>query len=191
MEAKRALRFPVSPALEPALRVEWTSYASPIGALTVIECAEGPLAVEFPHRADRIRWTVRLRAAVPELHIIQGACARTTAWLDLYFGGSPAPFAFPRYLRQWFDLSPAQVAVYKALRKIRFGETRSYEDVARATGLHPRQIGWLIAANHLALLIPCHRVVGKDGGLVGYSGGLEAKRWLLGHELRKAGVVLR
>ena len=106
-------------------------------------------------------------------------------------GASPAPFAFPRYLRQWFDLSPAQVAVYKALRKIRFGETRSYEDVARATGLHPRQIGWLIAANHLALLIPCHRVVGKDGSLVGYSGGLEAKRWLLGHELRKAGVVLR
>jgi O-6-methylguanine DNA methyltransferase len=101
------------------------------------------------------------------------------------------PFAFPRYLRQWFDLSPAQVAVYKTLRRIRFGETRSYEDVARATGLHPRQIGWLVAANHLALLIPCHRVVGKDGSLVGYSGGLEAKRWLLGHELRKAGVVLR
>jgi methylated-DNA-[protein]-cysteine S-methyltransferase len=173
------------------VRVEWTSYASPIGALTVIECAEGPLAVEFPHRADRIRWTVRLRAAVPELHIIQGPCARSTDWLDAYFAGSPPPFAFPRHLRQWFDLSRAQVVVYKALRKIRFGETRSYDDVARATGLHPRQIGWLIAANHLAILIPCHRVVGKDGSLVGYSGGLEAKRWLLGHELKKAGVVLR
>lgn len=173
------------------MRVEWTTYASPIGALTVIECAEGPLAVEFPHRANRIRWTVRLRATVPELHIIQGPCSRTTGWLDAYFAGSPPPFSFPNHLRHWFDLSPAQIAVYKNLRKIRFGETRSYDDIARTTGLHPRQIGWLIAGNHLAILIPCHRVIGKDGGLVGYSGGVPAKRWLLSHELRKAGVVLR
>jgi methylated-DNA-[protein]-cysteine S-methyltransferase len=174
------------------MRVEWTAYASPIGNLTVIECEEGPLAVEFPHRADRIRWAVKLRAAVPELHITQGRCARTVEWLDAYFAGSPPPpFAFPKYLRNWFELSPAQLAVYKALRRIRFGETRSYEEIARATGLHPRQIGWLIAGNHLAILVPCHRVVGKDGSLVGYSGGLNTKRWLLTHELRAAGVVLR
>ena len=48
-----------------------------------------------------------------------------------------------------------------------------------------------MSANHLAILIPCHRVVGKDGGLVGYGGGLTRKRWLLDHELRAAGVVLR
>ena len=63
--------------------------------------------------------------------------------------------------------------------------------LARAIRLHPRQIGWLVAANHLAILIPCHRVVGKDGTLVGYGGGLAKKRWLLDHELRAAGVVLR
>ena len=102
-----------------------------------------------------------------------------------------APFPFPDHLKRWFDLSPAQVAVFKTLRKIPLGETRSYEDVARATRLHPRQIGWLVAANHLAILIPCHRVVGKDGALVGYGGGLARKRWLLDHELRTAGVVLR
>ena len=62
--------------------------------------------------------------------------------------------------------------MFKTLRKIPLGETRSYDDVARATRLHPRQIGWLVAANHLAILIPCHRVVGKDGALVGYGGGL-------------------
>jgi methylated-DNA-[protein]-cysteine S-methyltransferase len=172
------------------MRVEWTSYPSPISSLTVIECDEGPLAVEFPHRADRIRWTVRLRAAVPELHIVQGPCRATTGWLDAYFAGSPRPFAFPKYLRDWFDLSPAQIAVYKALRKVRFGETRSYEEIARATGLHPRQIGWLISGNHLAILIPCHRIVGKDGSLVGYSGGLDSKRWLLAHESKAAGVIL-
>ncbi len=81
--------------------------------------------------------------------------------------------------------------MFKTLRKIPLGETRSYDDIARATGLHPRQIGWLVSANHLAILIPCHRVVGKDGGLVGYGGGLAKKRWLLDHELRAAGVVLR
>jgi methylated-DNA-[protein]-cysteine S-methyltransferase len=172
------------------MRVEWTSYASPIGVLTVIECEDGPLAVEFPHRADRIRWSVKLRAAVPELHITQGPCARTVDWLDAYFAGQARPFTFPKYLRNWFELSPAQLLVYKRLARIRFGETRSYDEIARATGLHPRQIGWLISGNHLAILVPCHRVVGKDGSLVGYSGGLGSKRWLLTHELRAAGVVL-
>jgi O-6-methylguanine DNA methyltransferase len=147
--------------------------------------------VEFPSRAGTIKWAVRLRAAVPELHIEQGSCRVTTAWLDDYFGGILHPLPFPDYLKRWFDLSPAQVAVFKALRRIPVGETRSYEDVARATRLHPRQIGWLVAANHLAILIPCHRVVGKDGGLVGYGGGLAKKRWLLDHELRAAGLVLR
>ncbi|HYF38626.1 MAG TPA: methylated-DNA--[protein]-cysteine S-methyltransferase [Gemmatimonadales bacterium] len=173
------------------MRVEWTSYNSPIGVLTVVECESGPLVVEYPNRAVTIKWAVRLRAAVPELHISQGSCRITTELLDEYFAGSPRAFPYPDYLKRWFDSSPAQIAVYKALRKIPLGETRSYDDVARVTRLHPRQIGWLVAANHLAILIPCHRVVGKDGSLVGYGGGLARKRWLLDHELRTAGVVLR
>ena len=173
------------------MRVEWTSYSSPIGALTLVECDAGPLVIEYPSRAATIKWAVRLRATVPELHIEQGPCRVTTGWLSDYFAGAPRPLPYPDYLKRWFDLSPAQVAVLRALRKIPMGETRSYDDVARATGLHPRQIGWLVAANHLAILIPCHRVVGKDGSLVGYGGGLARKRWLLDHELRSAGVVLR
>lgn len=173
------------------MQVEWTAYNSPIGALTVVECEAGPLVVEFPHRTGTVKWAVRLRAAVPELHISQGPCRCTTTWLDAYFAGSPQPAPQADHLRRWFDLSPAQLAVFKMLRKIPLGETRAYEDLARATRLHPRQIGWLVAANHLAILIPCHRVVGKDGGLVGYGGGLGRKRWLLDHELRTAGVVLR
>jgi O-6-methylguanine DNA methyltransferase len=173
------------------MHVEWTTYASPVGALTVVECEAGPLVVEFPHRAASVKWAVRLRSAIPELHIGQGPCRVTTTWLDEYFAGSARSLPFPDHLKQWFDLSPAQIAVSKTLRKIPLGETRSYEDIARATRLHPRQIGWLVAANHLAILIPCHRVVGKDGSLVGYGGGLAKKRWLLDHELRSAGVVLR
>jgi O-6-methylguanine DNA methyltransferase len=173
------------------MRVEWTSYGSPVGVLTVVECEAGPLVIEYPNRAVTIKWAVRLRAAVPELHIAQGSCRITTSWLDEYFAGTPRPTPALDYLRRWFDLSPAQRAVFRSLRKIPLGETRSYDDIARATRLHPRQIGWLVAANHLAILIPCHRVVGKDGSLVGYGGGLAKKRWLLDHELRTGGVVLR
>jgi O-6-methylguanine DNA methyltransferase len=63
--------------------------------------------------------------------------------------------------------------------------------VARQTGIHPRVVGQLVGSNHLSILVPCHRVVGKRGALVGYGGGVARKRWLLAHELRHAGVVLR
>ena len=74
---------------------------------------------------------------------------------------------------------------------IPLGQTRSYEDIAQASGLNPRLAGQLVGSNQLAILIPCHRVVGKHGELVGYGGGLPRKRWLLDHELRTAGLVLR
>jgi O-6-methylguanine DNA methyltransferase len=173
------------------VRVEWTSYDSPLGMLTVVECEAGPLVIEYPNRAVTIKWAVRLRAAVPELHIARGSCAMTTSWLADYFAGVTRPTPPLDHLKRWFDLSPAQLSVFRELRRIPLGETRSYDDIARATRLHPRQIGWLVSANHLAILIPCHRVVGKDGSLVGYGGGLAKKRWLLDHELRSAGVVLR
>ena len=107
------------------MRVEWTSYNSPIGALTVVECEAGPLVIEFPSRAVTIKWAVRLRAAVPELHIAQGTCRITTAWLDDYFMGSPKPYPYPDHLKRWFDLSPAQTAVFKTLRKIPLGDHSS------------------------------------------------------------------
>src|SRR5690349_23148631 len=98
------------------MHVEWTTYGSPVGALTVVECEAGPLVVEFPHRAATVKWAVRLRSAIPELHIGQGPCQTTTTWLDEYFAGSPRPFPFPEHLKRWFELSPAQVAVFKTLR---------------------------------------------------------------------------
>src|SRR5215208_1118340 len=98
------------------MRVEWTSYNSPIGVLTVVECEAGPLVVEYPNRAVTIKWAVRLRAAVPELHIAQGSCPTTSSWLDAYFAGSPTSLPFPSYLKSWFDLSPAQAAVFRTLR---------------------------------------------------------------------------
>jgi methylated-DNA-[protein]-cysteine S-methyltransferase len=173
------------------MHVETAVYQSPVGPLTLLESPEGPLVVEYPGRSARLRWTVRLRGAAPAIEIADGECARTSAWLDAYFAGRPPPFPFPRWLLRWFDVSAAQVAVFRALRRIPFGETRSYADVARQTGIHPRVVGQLVGSNHLSILVPCHRVVGKRGALVGYGGGVARKRWLLAHELRHAGVVLR
>ena len=173
------------------MRVEWDTYQSPIGPLTMVESADGPLVVEFPPRTPRIQWAVRTRGALPELRVEAGSCDVTRRWLDGYFAGRTRRLPFPHYLPRWLDVSPAQMLIFRALRAIPSGETRSYHDLARATGLHPRQIGQLVGSNHLAILIPCHRVVGKDGSLVGYSGGIKAKRWLLDHELKGSGVVLR
>ena len=174
------------------MRIQWNSYPSPIGPLTIVEEPEtGPLVIDFPGRAERLRWMDLLRAASPRVEIALGPCPIARQWLDGYFRGAPCLFPFPYYLGRWFELSPAQVVVMRALWEIPFAETRSYEDIARDTDLHPRQVGQLLGTNHLAVAIPCHRVVGKDGALVGYSGGLSRKRWLLDHELRVAGLVLR
>src|SRR4026207_1641168 len=124
------------------MRVEWTSYSPAIGAPAVVGGGAGPLVIEFPSRAVTIKWAVRLRAAVPELHIAQGSCRATSSWLNNYFAGSPTPAPSLDHLKPWFDLSPAQMAVLRTLRKIPLGETRSYDDLARITHLHPRQIGW-------------------------------------------------
>jgi O-6-methylguanine DNA methyltransferase len=173
------------------MRVEWTSYNSPVGPLTVVEQDGAPVVLEFPARALALRWQDRLRAAHPKAQIEFGPCAATRGWLDAYFGGSPRPLPFPYHLGRFFDLSPAQVVVMRAMWEIPFGETRSYEEIARDAELNARVVGQLVGANHLAILVPCHRVVGKDGALVGYGGGLPRKRWLLDHELRSAGLVLR
>jgi methylated-DNA-[protein]-cysteine S-methyltransferase len=101
--------------------------------------------------------------------------------------------------RTTFDLAirPAgtdfQRTVWSALQEIPYGETTSYGELAAALGRpgSARAVGAANGRNPIAIVVPCHRVVGKDGSLVGYGGGLARKRWLLDHELRSAGVVLR
>lgn len=80
-------------------------------------------------------------------------------------------------------------AVWAELRRIPPGETRSYADIARAlggaasgVGPNARAVGTANGRNPLAIVVPCHRVIGSDGSLTGYAGGLDTKRWLLAHE---------
>lgn len=78
--------------------------------------------------------------------------------------------------------TPFQRSVWAALREIPPGRTWSYAQLAERVGSVARAVGAANGANPVGIVIPCHRVIGADGALVGYAGGLEAKRWLLRHE---------
>ena len=100
--------------------------------------------------------------------------------LDEYFAGRRRVFDLPLLTVG----TPFQRAVWELLTEIPFGETRSYAWLAAQLG-HPRAVRAVAAANRanaLSIFIPCHRVVGSDGSLTGYAGGLVAKRLLLGLE---------
>jgi len=82
------------------------------------------------------------------------------------------------------DGTPFQRRIWAALRDIPPGETRTYGELARQLGTHPRAVGAANGRNPVCLAIPCHRVIASDGKLCGYAWGEERKRWLLEHERR-------
>src|SRR6185312_5883646 len=102
--------------------------------------------------------------------------------LEQYFAGERTAFELP--LR--FTGSEFQRIVWRALLGIPYGETRSYGELAAAIGRPraARATGLANGRNPFAIVVPCHRLIGAAGGLVGYRGGLERKRWLLDHERR-------
>jgi methylated-DNA-[protein]-cysteine S-methyltransferase len=77
-----------------------------------------------------------------------------------------------------------QISVWQALREIDFGETRSYAQVARSIGRPSaaRAVGAANGRNLISIIVPCHRVIGANGALTGFAGGMAAKRWLLDRE---------
>jgi len=102
--------------------------------------------------------------------------------LEAYAAGERRRFDLPLALAG----SPWQQAVWRALTRIPFGETRTYAEVAATTGRPgaARAVGRANAANRIALVVPCHRVIGADGSLTGYEGGTHLKARLLAHEAR-------
>ena len=89
--------------------------------------------------------------------------------------------------------SSFQIKVWKGLQQIAYGETRSYRGQSLFLGDEKaiRAVARANGENSLAIIIPCHRVIGERGTLVGYSGGLEAKQWLLDHERKYAGSAVQ
>ncbi len=100
--------------------------------------------------------------------------------LEQYFAGERTVFDLPLKLTG----TPFQKKVWRALQRIPFGQTRSYGQIAGSIGRPgaSRAVGAANASNVLPVVVPCHRVIGADGTLTGFGGGLETKQWLLRHE---------
>lgn len=107
---------------------------------------------------------------------------RTKAQLDEYFSGRRKSFDIPLHPVG----TPFQKRVWRALLEIPFGETRTYREIALLAGnlKAVRAVAQAIGANGICIIIPCHRVIGSDGSLTGFAGGLDIKKALLGVEAR-------
>jgi len=105
---------------------------------------------------------------------------RTIEQLDQYFEGTRTNFDIPLMMKG----TSFQRQVWNALQAIEYGKTVSYQDIAIRIG-NPkavRAVGMANNRNPIVLIVPCHRVIGKNGSLVGYGGGLDVKKWLLDFE---------
>jgi len=146
---------------------------SPVGELQIAVDADGRLVrIDFPghHRRD------------PDSVRDERRCGHVTAQLREYFAGKRTEFTL--------KLQPSgtafQLAAWRALRRIPFGRTATYQQQAERLG-NPRAMRAVGAANGrnpIPIVVPCHRVIGKDGSLTGFGGGLDCKRLLLDHEAR-------
>jgi methylated-DNA-[protein]-cysteine S-methyltransferase len=150
------------------MKISRAYYRSPIGLIEIAGGEDGVRSVAFVRRTSG--------EAAPPPESLETAVRE----LDEYFAGARREFSVRLSLRG----TEFQRRVWAELAKIPFGRTASYGEIAR-TMARPGAARAIGGANHLnpvSIIIPCHRVVGHDGGLVGYGGGLWRKRWLLAHE---------
>ena len=143
----------------------WHAYArSPIGDLLLVASEEGLVRVEFPPAQSDTR-----RDDAPFTAVMRQ--------LDEYFAGTRKQFDVPLALRG----TPFQIEVWNTLLRIPYGETRSYADIARSIGrpTATRAVGAANGANPIPIIVPCHRVIGSNGTLTGFGGGIAVKRRLL------------
>lgn len=149
---------------------------SPLGELWLSANEAALVGVYFASQPG-----ARARQAAACTHPVLDLAA---AELAEYFRGERRRFSLPIAPQG----TPFQRAVYRALAELDYGELCSYAELARRAG-HPgaaRAAGAANARNPLSIVVPCHRVIGADGRLTGYAGGLERKRWLLQHERANA-----
>jgi methylated-DNA-[protein]-cysteine S-methyltransferase len=153
---------------------------SPLGDVLLAATSEGLAGVWFVHRQEHLPDNRHWHA--DDTHpVLQAACQQ----LDDYFEGQ----------RQTFDLplspawgTPFQRAVWQALQRIPYGRTSTYGNIARDLG-NPkavRAVGAAIGQNPHSIIVPCHRVLGANGSLTGFAGGLDRKKYLLAHETSHA-----
>jgi methylated-DNA-[protein]-cysteine S-methyltransferase len=153
-------------------------HASPIGDLLLVAEPDGAgrIALRGLYVPDHRRGP----AVDPAWREDPAAFAEVAAALDAYFADGSAAFDLALDLRG----TPFQREVWAALLEIPAGETVTYAELARRVGRPgaARAVGSAVARNPVSIVVPCHRVVGSDGDLTGYAGGIERKAWLLDHE---------
>ena len=157
-------------------------FATPLGPMMAGAFQEQLCLLEFTDRRGLERELIDLKKRLKTV-ILPGQADVITemrAQLNAYFAGTLNNFSLPLFTPG----TPFQQEVWQQLRAIPYGQTRSYKDQAEILG-NPKAIRAVATANgmnRIAIIIPCHRVIGADGQLVGYAGGLARKKWLLDHE---------
>jgi methylated-DNA-[protein]-cysteine S-methyltransferase len=144
----------------------FTTFDSPFGELTLVAGPDGTLRrLYFPGTAPALAAADR----DPDSLVV------ATEQLAQYFAGERTRFDLPLE----YGGTPFQRSVWDALRNIAYGTTTTYGALARALEAQPRAVGAAVGATPIPIVIPCHRVIGSDGSLTGYGGGLPRKRALL------------
>jgi AraC family transcriptional regulator, regulatory protein of adaptative response / methylated-DNA-[protein]-cysteine methyltransferase len=162
-----------------------TKVSTPLGSMVAVADDAALYLLEFE---NRVALTGELRRLERDFGPV-GLGSNTVlemlgAQLYDYFAGESADFQIPTIQHG----TAFEEAVWQALKRIPPGQTRSYGEIAEVLGQpeKSREVGHANGANNISIIVPCHRVIGADGSLVGYGGGLWRKKWLLDHERRYA-----
>ena len=162
--------------------------ASPLGTLLVVHDGDGRLrALDYPDYEARMQRLLRLHYGEDGYTLRASPAPRALgSSLDAFFAGDLEAIDALAVCTGGTDF---QRLVWAALRRIPAGATTSYGQLAATIGRPDavRAIGLANGANPVVIVVPCHRVIGADGSLTGYGGGIERKRWLLAHERACAG----
>lgn len=155
----------------------YTQIPSPIGPLLLSGSERALEGLHMSPAAPRPGW----RSA-------REPFAQAAEQLEQYFAGERDSFDLALHMRG----TGFQRDVWNALLTIPYGETRSYGEIARQVGRpdRARAVGAANGSNPISIIVPCHRVIGSDGSLTGYGGGLDRKRWLLEHEAGVGSLAL-
>lgn len=160
---------------------------TPLGDMLFVADEDGALrAAEFADCEARLKLLLDRRARPGGYRLAPGRVpVDITQAFDGYFGGDLGALDA---VAVSFGGTAFQEEVWNALRQIEPGRPLSYSDLARLLDrpLAARAVGHANGANPLSIVVPCHRLVGANGSLTGYAGGVERKRWLLDHETRHA-----
>jgi methylated-DNA-[protein]-cysteine S-methyltransferase len=161
--------------------VEVTVVQSPIGPLTIGTRGERVCALFFGDAAEDVRKAAARWYPEERIAVEASGAREAVAAVRTYFDGDVHAIDG---IEVELNGTPFQLRVWQALRRVAPGETASYSEIARTIDAPAavRAVGAANGANPVAIIVPCHRIVGANGSLTVYGGGLDRKRWLLAHE---------